>query len=90
MKNSEIPTDLLKYQLRKLQIKMSEESRSSYLTFVKKVWPDFVAGNHHKIYAQKLEDVSRGKLKRLIINMPPKTYKVRVCFTFISSVDDGP
>jgi len=67
MKKTEIPTEVLKYELRKMQIKVSEESRSSFLTFVKKVWPDFVAGSHHKIFAQKLEDVSRGKIKRLTL-----------------------
>ena len=75
MKKSQIPTDVLKYELRKLQIKVAEESRSSYLTFVRKVWPDFIAGNHHKIFAKKLEDVSRGKIKRLIVNMPPRHTK---------------
>ena len=72
---AQIPTEVLKYELRKLQIKVAEESRSSYLTFVKKVWPDFIAGSHHKIFAQKLEDVSRGKIKRLIVNMPPRHTK---------------
>ena len=75
MMNSKFPTDLLKYELRNLQIKVAQESRSSYLTFVKKVWPDFIAGIHHKIFAQKLEDVSRGNIKRLIVNMPPRHTK---------------
>ena len=72
---AQIPTEVLKYELRKLQIKVAEESRSNYLTFVKKVWPDFIAGSHHKIFAKKLEDVSRGKIKRLIVNMPPRHTK---------------
>ena len=75
MKKSEIPTEVLKYQLREMQLKVSEESRSSFLTFVKKVWPEFVAGSHHKIIAQKFEDISRGKIKRLIVNMPPRHTK---------------
>ena len=58
-----------------MQMDVAEESRSSFLTFVKKVWPDFIAGSHHKIFARKLEDVSRGKIKRLIINMPPRHTK---------------
>ena len=70
-----IPTDLLKYELRKLQLKVAEESRSSFITFVKKVWPDFIAGEHHKIIAKKFEDISRGKIKRLIVNMPPRHTK---------------
>ena len=71
----QIPEELLKLKLRKMQMDVAEESRSSFLTFVKKVWPDFIAGSHHKIFARKLEDVSRGKIKRLIINMPPRHTK---------------
>jgi predicted phage terminase large subunit-like protein len=70
-----IPTDLLKYELRNLQLKVAEESRSSFITFVKKVWPEFIAGEHHKIIAKKFEDISRGKIKRLIVNMPPRHTK---------------
>ena len=75
MISDRIPTDVLKYELRKMQIKLAEESRSSFLTFVKKVWPEFVAGSHHKIIAKKFEDISRGKIKRLIVNMPPRHTK---------------
>jgi hypothetical protein len=73
--NKQIPTELLKLELRKLQIKVAEESRSNFLTFVKKVWPDFISGPHHKIIAKKFEDISRGKIKRLIVNMPPRHTK---------------
>ena len=55
MKKDKIPTDLLKYELRNLQIKIAEESRSSYLTFVKKVWPDFITGSHHKLLQKNLK-----------------------------------
>ena len=55
MSKTKIPTDLLKYELRNLQIKVAQESRSSFLTFVKKVWPDFIAGSHHKIIAKNLK-----------------------------------
>ena len=83
MKKSQIPTDVLKYELRKLQIKVAEESHTSYLTFVKKVWPDFIAGNHHRIFAKKLEDVSRGKIKRLIVNMPPRHTKSEIASSLL-------
>jgi len=75
MISNTIPTDVLKYELRNLQLKVAQESRSSYLTFVKKVWPEFIQGSHHKIIAKKLEAVSRGELKRLIVNMPPRHTK---------------
>ena len=48
------------------------EKQKSYMDFVKYVWPQFIEGRHHKIYAQKLQDVADGKIKRLIVNMPPR------------------
>jgi len=75
MNQKQIPTEVLKYQLREMELKVAEESRSTFLTFVKKVWPEFIAGSHHKIIAQKFEDISRGKIKRLIVNMPPRHTK---------------
>ena len=52
-----------------------ETYQKSFLSFVKHVWPSFIAGNHHKIFAEKLEKVARGELKRLIVNMPPRHTK---------------
>ena len=66
---------LLKLQLRLAQIEMREASQKSFLTFVKHVWPEFIAGEHHRIIANKLERVASGELKRLIINMPPRHTK---------------
>ena len=40
------------------------------MKFVKHVWPDFVEGHHHKIVAEKFNQIAEGKIKRLIINMP--------------------
>lgn len=52
-----------------------DEYQGNFLKFVKHVWPSFIAGNHHRIFAEKLEKVSRGELKRLIVNMPPRHTK---------------
>ena len=52
-----------------------QKKHDNFLNFVKTVWPQFIQGSHHKIYAQKLQDVADGKIKRLIINMPPRHTK---------------
>jgi len=52
-----------------------EEYQDKFLKFVKHVWPSFIAGDHHKIFGEKLERVARGELKRLIVNMPPRHTK---------------
>ena len=49
--------------------------QNSFLDFVNYVWPSFITGNHHKIFADKLERVASGELKRLIVNMPPRHTK---------------
>ena len=52
-----------------------EVARDSYLSFIKRVWPAFIEGSHHKIMAKAFERVANGELKRLIINMPPRHTK---------------
>jgi len=52
-----------------------EEARNSFMAFVKKVWPHFIEGSHHKRMAKAFERVARGECKRLIINMPPRHTK---------------
>ena len=65
----------LKLQLRLAQLEKNEACQDNFLTFVKTMWPDFIAGRHHKIIADKLERVASGELKRLIINMAPRHTK---------------
>jgi predicted phage terminase large subunit-like protein len=45
------------------------------MEFVKRVWPTFIGGQHHKRMARAFERVACGELKRLIINMPPRHTK---------------
>ena len=52
-----------------------EKARNSFMGFCNRVWPAFIEGRHHKIMANAFERVASGKLKRLIINMPPRHTK---------------
>ena len=52
-----------------------EQAREGFMPFIKKVWPAFIEGRHHKIMAEAFERVANGDLKRLIINMPPRHTK---------------
>ena len=51
------------------------EIQSDFMTFVKHMWPDFIEGKHHKEIADKFNKIAEGKIKRLIINMPPRHTK---------------
>ena len=51
---------------------IQNKAKNDFLSFVKCVWPDFIEGSHHRHIAKKFNDLSTGKLKRLIVNMPPQ------------------
>jgi predicted phage terminase large subunit-like protein len=56
-------------------VKDREDAANNFMHFVKKVWPHFIEGAHHKRMARAFERVAQGELKRLIINMPPRHTK---------------
>jgi len=71
----ELEEKILKLEYRLAQFEKVEACQENFLTFVNAMWPEFIAGKHHKIMAEKLERVAKGELKRLIINMPPRHTK---------------
>ena len=78
--NTEYLTDAELEQLSKHLDKYKElherdKLQSEFMEFVRHVWPSFIGGSHHKIFAEKLERVAKGELKRLIVNMPPRHTK---------------
>ena len=52
-----------------------EQAQGDFMMFVKEMWPGFIYGRHHKVMARKFEEIAEGKIKRLIINMPPRHTK---------------
>ena len=68
-------TQALKLLLKKAISDKQEATQKDFLKFTKTVWPDFIEGKHHQIYAEKLNRIANGELKRLIVNMPPRHTK---------------
>tara|TARA_R100001244_G_scaffold38640_1_gene34920 strand:+ start:740 stop:2266 length:1527 start_codon:yes stop_codon:yes gene_type:complete len=52
-----------------------EKSTSTFMDFVVTIWKEFISGDHHVKMAKAFDDIANGKLKRLIINMPPRHTK---------------
>lgn len=52
-----------------------ERAQGKFMEYVKMMWPGFIHGRHHALMAKKFEEIAEGKLKRLIINMPPRHTK---------------
>jgi len=76
---SSLPADIRR-TYKQLQVLHAEKqiqnkAKNDFLSFVKCVWPDFIEGSHHRHVAKKFNDLATGKLKRLIVNMPPRHTK---------------
>ena len=52
-------------------IEKQEVCQKDFIQFVKSQWPDFVEGRHHRIIGEKFNRIAQGKLKRLIVCLPP-------------------
>ena len=59
----------------KKTLDLREKAQDYFMPFAHHVYENFIEGRHHRVIAEKLEQVAQGKLKRLIINMPPRHTK---------------
>jgi len=62
-----------------------DKCQNDFLSYVEHMWPEFICGRHHKIFAEKLNKVASGEIKRLIVNMPPRHTKSEFASTFFPS-----
>ena len=74
-----LPSDA-RSEYRRLQVmhaekKIQRKAKNNFMDFVKAVWPEFIEGAHHRIIAQKFNDLAEKKINRLIVNMPPRHTK---------------
>ena len=67
--------EYLKAYLKADQLETQNRVKGDFLEFIKYIWPQFISGEHHKIIAKKFNDMAEGKIKRLIVNMPPRHTK---------------
>ena len=74
-----IPEEKLRHYLKLMekqkQLTTAERARSDFMKYVGVIWQEFIEGEHHKIMAKKFNDLATGKIKRLIVNMPPRHTK---------------
>lgn len=71
----EVLQEVLLLEEQKRRLDTRELAQTKFLAYAKHVYEGFIEGRHHRIIAEKLEDIASGNLKRLIINMPPRHSK---------------
>ena len=76
---SKLPADIrkefLQYKVMHAEKKIQGKAKEDFMSFVKCVWPEFIEGAHHRVIAQKFNDLANKKINRLIVNMPPRHTK---------------
>ena len=74
-----LPSDI-RSQYKRLKVmhaekKIQRKAKDDFMSFTKAVWPEFIEGAHHRVIAQKFNDLANKKINRLIVNMPPRHTK---------------
>ena len=67
------------------QLDKQDSCQKDFITYLKHMWPEFVEGRHHKIIGEKFNRIAQGKLKRLIVCLPPRHSKSEFASTFFPS-----
>ena len=84
-----IPVDsmreILLLQERLENLDKQGEVQESFIDYIRYIWPEFIEGDHHKIFAKKLTEIAKGDIKRLIINMPPRHTKSEFASVYFPS-----
>jgi predicted phage terminase large subunit-like protein len=52
-----------------------QKCRGEFLPFVKRMWPGFIPGSHHRVIGNAFERIAKGDLKRVTISLPPRFTK---------------
>ena len=66
-----------------LNIKVKQESKADFLTFVRQMAPKLVSdwkmGRHIEVISEKLRQLEAGEIKRLMVFLPPRSSKSVIC-----------
>ena len=72
---SDVRAQYKRFKVMHAEKKIQRKAKDDFMSFTKAVWPEFIEGAHHRIIAQKFNDLANKKINRLIINMPPRHTK---------------
>lgn len=83
LSDQEITYNILLSIRNTLNVMVQQQSKDDFLTFVRKVAPtlitDWHMGRHIEVLSDKLQQVVEGKIKRLMVFLPPRSSKSVIC-----------
>ena len=66
-----------------INLKITQDSKSDFITFVRKIAPilvsDWKMGRHIEVISEKLKQLESGEIKRLMVFLPPRSSKSVIC-----------
>ena len=66
-----------------LDLKITQDSKLDFITFVRKIAPilvsDWKMGRHIEVISEKLKQLESGEIKRLMVFLPPRSSKSVIC-----------
>ena len=66
-----------------LNLKIEQDSKTDFITFVRKIAPilvsDWKMGKHIEVISEKLRQLESGEIKRLMVFLPPRSSKSVIC-----------
>ena len=72
---SDVRAQYKRFKVMHAEKKIQRKAKDDFMSFTKAVWPEFIEGAHHRVIAQKFNDLANKKINRLIVNMPPRHTK---------------
>ena len=67
------------------ELEVRKSNKAAYdalIEFCKKMQPDYIVGKHHRILADLLMDIERGRKDRICVNIPPRHGKSQLVSIF--------
>ena len=59
---AEVRRELLQLDVSIAEKEIQNKAKNDFMSFVKAVWPEFIEGAHHRVIAQKFNDLATGKI----------------------------
>ena len=87
---SDVRAQYKRFKVMHAEKKIQRKAKDDFMSFTKAVWPEFIEGAHHRVIAQKFNDLANKKINRLNSKYATTSYEIRVCKLLVTSVDGGP
>ena len=70
---SNVRAQYKRFKVMHAEKKIQREAKDDFMSLTKAVWPEFIEGAHHRIIAQKFNDLANKKINLSLIHISEPT-----------------